>query len=386
MKFFGRKEKHHKAAVQTVENTNVNSHPFSMLSHYRPLSDTEIKLYSTLKEAVPIIDAAISKIVRLVGEFSIKCEDREIEYMINKFITNVQINSCGQGVNSFITSHLNQLLTYGTAIGEIVIDGNGENIKALYNSSLKNVELKIDDSPLKVKVFRKDDKGNTYPVKYPELILISALSPEPGSIYGSSIMKGLPFVSNILLNIYSSIGANWERVGNVRFAVTYKPSSDAGEKAYAKERATQIANEWCKTMKHGGIPSDFIAVGDVDIKVVGADNQILDSQVPVRQMLEQIVSKLSIPPFLLGLSWSTTERMSSQQADILTSELEAYRRMLNPVIFKICSMWMRLNGYQCDFEVVWDNINLQDEVQLANARLMDAKAREIEKKLERQSM
>ena len=60
--------------------------------------------------------------------------------------------------------------------------------------------------------------------------------------------------------------------------------------------------------------------------------------------------------------------------------------MLNPVIFKICSMWMRLNGYQCDFEVVWDNINLQDEVQLANARLMDAKAREIEKKLERQSM
>lgn len=386
MKFFGRKEKHHKAAVQTVENTNVNSHPFSMLSHYRPLSDTEIKLYSTLKEAVPIIDAAISKIVRLVGEFSIKCEDREIEYMINKFITNVQINSCGQGVNSFITSHLNQLLTYGTAIGEIVIDGNGENIKALYNSSLKNVELKIDDSPLKVKVFRKDDKGNTYPVKYPELILISALSPEPGSIYGSSIMKGLPFVSNILLNIYSSIGANWERVGNVRFAVTYKPSSDAGEKAYAKERATQIANEWSKTMKHGGIPSDFIAVGDVDIKVVGADNQILDSQVPVRQMLEQIVSKLSIPPFLLGLSWSTTERMSSQQADILTSELEAYRRMLNPVIFKICSMWMRLNGYQCDFEVVWDNINLQDEVQLANARLMDAKAREIEKKLERQSM
>ena len=45
---------------------------------------------------------------------------------------------------------------------------------------------------------------------------------------------------------------------------------------------------------------------------------------------------MGIPPFLLGLTWSSTERMSSQQADILTSELEAYRRLLNPVIEKIC--------------------------------------------------
>lgn len=37
---------------------------------------------------------------------------------------------------------------------------------------------------------------------------------------------------------------------------------------------------------------------------------------------------------MLSLSWSSTERMSSQQADVLTSELEAYRRLLTPVIEK----------------------------------------------------
>lgn len=58
----------------------------------------------------------------------------------------------------------------------------------------------------------------------------------------------------------------------------------------------------------------------------------MDSDIPVRQLLEQIVAKLGLPPFLLGLSWSSTERMSSQQADILTSELEAYRRLLNPML------------------------------------------------------
>ena len=95
-------------------------------------------------------------------------------------------------------------------------------------------------------------------------------------------------------------------------------------------------------------------------------------------MLEQIVSKLSIPPFLLGLQWSSTERMASQQADILTSELEYYRRLLEPTIRKICAIFLRISGYDCNAEIVWDNINLQDETELATARLNNAKAEETE--------
>ena len=79
-----------------------------------------------------------------------------------------------------------------------------------------------------------------------------------------------------------------------------------------------------------------MAVGDVDIKVIGADNQMIDTEIPVRQLMEQLVAKLSIPPFLLGLNWSTTERMSAQQSDILTSELEYYRRLLEPILREIC--------------------------------------------------
>ncbi len=380
MEFFrGKKDK--KAAVQTV-STGLNvSHPFSVIENYSPRSEFEMKLYSTLKEAVPVIDAAISKIVRLVGDFKISCEDKDIEYEINKFMANIQVNACGLGASSFILTHLNQLLTYGTAVGEIVVNGDGNKIKALYNASLRDVELKVDNSPLKLKICRKIEGKESVEIKYPELVLISALNPEPGHIYGNSIMKGLPFISNILLKIYNSIGINWDRIGNVRFAVTYKPSSDAGERAYAKDRARQIAEQWGRAMKDSLHPSDFIAVGDVDIKVIGADNQILDSQVPVRQMLEQIISKLSIPPFLLGLSWSTTETMSNQQADILSSELEGYRRLLNPIINKICNVWMGLNGYICDYKIVWDNVNLKDELQLSNARLNNAKAREIEQRI-----
>ena len=109
----------------------------------------------------------------------------------------------------------------------------------------------------------------------------------------------------------------------MRYAVTYKPSIESGDKAFAQERAMQIAKEWSDGMNatNSGEIRDFVAVGDIDIKVIGAENQVIDTNVPVRQLLEQIVAKLSIPPFLLGLNWSTTERMSKQQADILTSEL-----------------------------------------------------------------
>lgn len=381
VRFFKSKKKEEYSAVQTVRSS-VKKNPFDAVNVYNRKNDVEYELYKVLRESVPIIDAAICKTVRLVGDFKIICEDKIAEEELNYFIDNVKVNSCENGLNSFISTYLDQMLTYGTAIGEIVPNSSVTDIAALYNAPLKNVELRTNKTPLSLEVCKKDQKGNLVPLKYQNLLLVSPLKPEPGRIYGTSILKGLPFISGILLNIYHSIDANWERVGNVRFAVTYKPGNDAGEKAYAKERAMQIADEWSRAMSSRNGISDFVSVGDVNIKVIGADNQILDSQVPVKQMLEQIVAKLAIPPFILGLSWSTTEKMSTQQADILTSELEFYRRCLNPVIKKICNKWLAFKGRSAVFDVFWDNINLQDEVETANARLMSARAAEIEKRLE----
>ena len=381
MSLFKIRKKNDYSAVQTVK-TPAKNHPFYELNNYNPKIDAEYELYSLLREAVPIIDAAICKTVRLVGSFKISCEDKNIENLLNRFIAHVKVNSSEYGLNAFISTYLDQLLTYGTAIGEIVPNTLNNDIAALYNASLKDVKLQTGKNPLNLEVCKRNENGDVVPLKYQNLLLVTPLKPEPGKIYGTSILKGLPFISGILLNIYHSINANWERVGNVRFAVTYKPGPDAGEKAFAKERARQVADEWSRAMSSTSGVSDFVSVGDVSIKVIGADNQVLDSQVPVRQMLEQIVAKLAIPPFILGLSWSTTEKMSAQQADILTSELEFYRRCLDPVIEKICNMWLAFNGLSANFDVAWDNINLQDEVEIANARLMTARAAEIEKRLE----
>ena len=363
--------------VQTAQGRRF-THPFTAINGYIPLKTPENDLYKCLREAIPIIDAAILKTVRLIGSFKIECADKSEEMEINSFLKQVRVNGSSYGITAFLSSYLDQLMTYGTAVGEIVLSREKTAVAALYNASLDNIELKAEDNPLNITVYAKNSAGENIAVPYQGLIMLSALYPEPGCVKGTSVLKGLPFVGGVLLKIINTIGINWERVGNVRFAVTYKPGGDVSERAFTKERVNQIAEQWSKAMRESGEVSDFVSVGDVSIKAIGADNQILNSEIPVRQMIEQIIAKLSIPPFLLGLSWSTTERMSSQQADILTSELEYYRELLNPVIRKICTLWFKLNGSDTQYEIVWNNINLQDEVELANARLLNAQAKQLE--------
>ncbi len=337
-----------------------------------PVAAGERGLYRALREQVPIIDAAIFKLVRLVGGFQALCPDRRAEAALARFLQTVPVNGMNQGVDSFISTYFEQLLTYGNAVGEIVVADGA--VRALYNASLEDLEIRLV-SPLESGVFVVRSTG-VEPCRYPELILSSALNPPPGSARGTSILKSLPFVSEILLRIYRTIGINWERMGNVRFAVTCKNEGYVN----AGDRAGQLAEEWSRAMRGPGV-SDFVAVGDVSIRAIGADGQQMESDVPVRQMLEQIVAKLGLPPFILGLSWSTTERMSQQQSEILASELESYRALLTPVILRICRYHLEQTGLGGKVQVKWKHISIADEVEQAKAKLLDMQAKEIEAKI-----
>lgn len=59
-----------------------------------------------------------------------------------------------------------------------------------------------------------------------------------------------------------------------------------------------IAAEWSEAMRdsQSGVVRDFVAVGDVSVKVIGADGPVLDAAVPVRQLLEQLVAKTACRP------------------------------------------------------------------------------------------
>ena len=48
------------------------------------------------------------------------------------------------------------------------------------------------------------------------------------------------------------------------------------------------------------------------------------------------------------------------------------------MIEKICRMWLLLNGYSERMEIIWEDISLQDTVDLAGARLKNAQAAKLE--------
>ena len=153
MRLFSKKNKAQYAAVQTSSGGSYSAHPFTALSHQSAFAERE--MYKALREAVPIIDAAISKIVRLTGEFELTSESERCDKVLKDFSENVRVGATSTGLQSFVWTYLEDLLTFGEAVGEMIPLSNSRGIYALYNAPLDDIELKEGDSPLDVKVCKK---------------------------------------------------------------------------------------------------------------------------------------------------------------------------------------------------------------------------------------
>ncbi len=376
----GRRKAERGTAAAAAPLRDAGRHPVVQMDGYVPLCRGETALYRAIREAVPVVDAAICKLVRLCGGVKVICRDAGAQEEMDRFLRTVPVGRGQRGIQAFLDQYLDSMIVCGRAVGEIVPARDGRGVCAILCGDVSRVEIREGDSPLDFALCVRDSDGKVRELERQELLLFTPFQPEAGAPYGASMLRSMPFLAEVLMKIFEATGKNWERMGNVRFAVVCRGEDGTP----ARERCDQVAREWSAAMQAGrdGAVRDFVCAGDVDIRVIGADNQVLDSEVPVRQILEQLVAKTGIPPFLLGLSWSSTERMSSQQADILTSEIAAIRRGLEPVVERICELWLRLKGYDERVKVDWLDVNLQDEEAEAKAALYRAQARAVEKENE----
>ena len=368
-----RKKKEGEALAAVCQLRGGSMHPFGAVRSFVPLGGGEEQVYRQMREAIPVLDAAVSKMVRLCGGFEAKCVNRQAQEKLDAFLKSMPCGRGQAGIESFLSGYLDSLLMYGRAVGELVVAGG--KLRAVCWGDVTQLQVQEGDNALDVVLWGFNRNGQMRPLPYQQLLLFSTWHPEPGHPYGVSMFRGMPFLADILLKIYNTIGTNWERAGNVRYSVICKGGEEL-DGASAQERGRQVAEQWARAMEEGknGTVRDFVAVGDVQIRVIGGEAPILDSEVPVRQILEQLVAKTGLPPFLLGLSWSSTERMSAQQADLLTSELWALRRAVEPVMRKICRTFLALEGLDDRVEILWEDISLQDIHQQAQADLYRAQA------------
>ncbi len=368
-----RKKKENGTAAAVCQLRGGALHPFGAMRGFVPLGGGEERIYREMREAIPVLDAAVGKLVRLSGGFSVKCPSPESQRRLTEFLETMPCGRGQVGMDSFLGGYLDSLLTYGRAVGELVVAGG--KLRAVCWGDVTALEVRESPNALDMELWGMDDHGLLRPLPYQHLLLFTTLHPESAHPYGVSIFRGMPFLAEILLKIYHTLGVNWERAGNVRYSIVCKGGEDLDPVA-AQERSKAVAEQWARAMEDGknGNVRDFVAVGDVQIKVIGGEAPILDSQVPVRQIMEQLVAKTGLPPFLLGLNWSTTERMSTQQADLLTSELWALRRTVEPAVRKVCRTFLALEGLDDRVELLWDDISLQDITEEAKAALYQAQA------------
>ena len=105
-----------------VQLRPADRHPFSLIDGYVPLHQPEFSLYRAIREAVPVVDAAVLKLVRLAGGVGVTCQDKEAERALNHFLRTVPVGWNQKGIQAFLDSYLDCLLTCGRAVGR----GHGE--------------------------------------------------------------------------------------------------------------------------------------------------------------------------------------------------------------------------------------------------------------------
>ena len=104
---------------------------FGRLESYVPLLDGETALYREVREAVPVVDAAICKLIRLTGGVRVACGNERAEQGLQRFLCEVPVGRGQRGINAFLDCYLDSLLTCGRAVGEIVPDAEGREIAAV---------------------------------------------------------------------------------------------------------------------------------------------------------------------------------------------------------------------------------------------------------------
>ena len=159
MGLFKRKLETAMAAAASPQIRRGDSLPFSVLGSYVPLQPGEARLYRAIREAVPLVDACIYKIIRLCGGVSATCSDPQAEKELKLFLERVPTGRGQRGINAFLDQYLDSMLVFGRGIGEIVPTGDGRDIAALLCGRVEDVQIQEGDNPLDFTLCAMDAYG-----------------------------------------------------------------------------------------------------------------------------------------------------------------------------------------------------------------------------------
>lgn len=336
----------------------------------------DLRLYRILRETIPCLDSAVGWLTILMGQPEIVA-DEPLKSEIEGWMRGVRCPPLQVGMTTWLRNHVDSLLWSGKAVGEVVPANSGRDIYALCNIDPETIIYQIDpDSPLDVRVCQTQ-RGAVEPVVLDQDWLAVNLYQCGTNPHGKSLFYSLPFVTEILLSMEQSLRQTWERFGCPTYNVRWNTPEGYVDPLGTQTAAIMLGIETNFTeameARRDGHIRDFFNT-DVEVSVIGAEGEELEFSTPYRAIMEQIAGKTGLPSWLLGFHWSTTERLSTQQADMLASNLNGIWEEMYPDIYRIIKLRQDMTGRRGEFELKRHAVSLQDAVETARARLIDAQA------------
>jgi hypothetical protein len=335
-------------------------------------------LYRALREAVPIIDRGVMKTVYFTGCPTVKADDATAKE-INAWLSTLAVNRVQTGFDNWLVNYLANMLTYGRAHSEIVLNANRSDVYGLLQIHPKTIALRPSIDRYSALIVQNQALAGA-PVVLPQLLTLNAYHEMEGDdANGTSMLWSMPFVAEIMIKMTKALGNTWDRFGCPRYHVNLVPPDAFPDPTAAKSAAFMqgVANQFASGNQNAveGQVQDFYSSGKVTVQVIGADGEALDFAAPMRVIEEQVVAATDIPPMAFGLSWSTTERMSAVQASLLTNRIAQIRSEVDEEIRYLIDLRQRLVGGDREFALDWPDATLMDTAETSRARFFDESGR-----------
>ena len=393
------------AAIRDAESMGAWS---GILGKWQPRSRSPY-LLEALREALPILDGGINRLVTLDGILAVEGGNDKLVQEIEEWMRNVPVNDLETGYQAFYSSHSAEHYEQGVGVGEMVYDARGREVVGLRVADSKGVVFARHDGLLRTyyrppdaeRDLRPDGLGTVeqllrgsvrgdfrsgmhalgYVELNPQQLVYALHKPEADNPYGTSILRSLPFVAQILLKMENATGRVWTRFGDPIFRVHYGTKNRQITGDEALRRANKIKADLATGLlaKERGNSMDLATAAAADdtieISVVGADGEELEIEQPARHLLEQVVAGFGLPPWMLGITWSQAAGIGEQQSVVVLQESETRFAVRKPQLQRPIEAMLRARGRTWkpgDWELVQVLPNLMDVQKRAQAGFLQA--------------
>lgn len=414
--FFGRKGTPPGAVVNSRESAAQG--PYTQIFNDYVPRLVAPRLYEAMREAAPPLDGAVNRLVTLDGVLTVQGDNAKLVSEIEDFVAEIPVGDLHKGMQAFFNLMSNERYEQGFAMGEMVQSGRRGEIERLWVGDSKgfyfqrpNGKLKVFYSPPAASASSGDGQDQIERILrnnwrssniidylnasgYNELdrsrLIYVGLNNENDNPYGVSLFRSTEFATKALLTITNAVMLSWQRFGDPMFKVVYKGRAKAGNGKTADEimetRRKSIADiiQDAMNIKKQGNSADIVTAIDKDaelsIEILGSDGQILEVEAPVKHIMEQIVAKLGLPPWMLGFVWGTAERLADRQVDLIIQESRTRFASWKPYLKHIIETELRARGRawkKGDWDLVQELPNLKDELAQAQAEFMRAQSEAV---------